>query len=78
MALAGTFDTTVPCYNGHLGLGTQVTVISRCDCIPPRGASINTDISTEVSRTSDANSKTEQLTSSHASSLHHSKDKYKV
>jgi hypothetical protein len=32
MALAGTFDITVPCYNGHLGLGTQVTVISRGDC----------------------------------------------
>jgi hypothetical protein len=33
MALAGTFDITVPCYNGHLVLGTQVTVISRGDCI---------------------------------------------
>jgi hypothetical protein len=32
MALAGKFDVTVPCYNGHLGLGTQVTVISRGDC----------------------------------------------
>jgi hypothetical protein len=32
MALAGTFDMTVSCYNGQLGLGTQVTVISRGDC----------------------------------------------
>jgi hypothetical protein len=42
MALADIFDITVPCYNGHLGLGTQVTVISRGDCMTqwyciPRG-----------------------------------------
>jgi hypothetical protein len=27
-ALAGMFDTTVPCCKGHLGLGTLVTLIT--------------------------------------------------